>query len=143
MVNGASQIAYLEDHVMYVSPADGYVRMSLAELQATPLTHLMSHLDEEEANEGGLALPITGYSEWISSGTPAITIGWDWQLQLCPDDVKLTVLHEPRSNIMLLDTQGSDLGAATTGRLLAEFVDSLAWRKEVMDELDIGCRSRR
>jgi hypothetical protein len=123
---------------MYASPSDGYVRMSLAQLRSTSLSHLISNLDEGgETMESDLASPATGYSEWIGSGFPALTLGWDWRLELGRNHVKLTLLNEPRSNIMLLDDQGTDLGPETTRRLLAEFVDDLPWRDEVIGSIDI------
>lgn len=123
---------------MHVTSADGYIRMSLAELQSTALTHLLSNLDEMyQTIDRGPASPITGYSEWISSGTPAITLGWDWHLALTRETVELRLLETPRSNVMLVNQHGADLGVEMTKRLLAGFIDALPWRGEVMQILNL------
>lgn len=70
---------------MLFSPCDGYVRMSLTDLELVQLTHLVSGIDTAgDRITDTSAAPITGYSEWVSAGFPAITIGGDWQMSLSP-----------------------------------------------------------
>lgn len=49
----------------------------------------------------------------------------------------LTLISEPRSNIMLQDERCHDLGPDVTKMLLSRFVDALAWRSEVADYVNI------
>ena len=123
---------------MLFSPCDGYVRMSLTDLELVQLTHLVSGIDTAgDRITDTSAAPITGYSEWVSAGFPAITIGGDWQMSLSPGQPMLTLISEPRSNIMLQDERCHDLGPDVTKMLLSRFVDALAWRSEVADYVNI------
>ena len=110
---------------------DGYVRLTLSTLQNTPFVHLVSGLDEDDH---GLDPPradgcaISGYTEWISSTTPAITIGWDWRLDASPAGPRFVSVGLPRSNVMLLDADHHDLGPTSTDMLLKVVVDAIGWK---------------
>jgi hypothetical protein len=125
---------------MLLSAGDGYVRMTFAQLKSIRLAHLLSGLDnvdDIDLHDGPLANPITGYTEWINHGRPAITIGWDWVMRSSRSPLILTLISEPRSNIMLQGSCQSDLGPDATRVLLAEFVGGLAWQTEVADFLKL------
>ncbi|MBJ7309522.1 DUF4902 domain-containing protein [Rugamonas sp. CCM 8940] len=111
--------------------ADGYVRLSLPELEAITLSHLMSCLDEQSGPRGmqaAVATDLTGYTEWVSAGWPAISLGWDWQLA-SGLYVKLCRLHAPRSNVMLVDDSSRvDHGQAKTATLLEFYIDHQQWQ---------------
>lgn len=123
-----------------VSP-DGYVRLSLEQLQAIPLNHLISGMDEtgEAANCDASATEITGYTEWVSNGTPAITLGWDWHMQAQNQQTQLHRVSDPRSNIMLTDNiSGMDLGQAKTTTLLQLHIDKThSWQEAVLAYLNL------
>ena len=110
---------------------DGYVRLTLSTLQNTPFVHLVSGLDEDDH---GLDSPradacvISGYTEWISSTIPAITIGWDWRLDVSRDGPRYVSVGLPRSNVMLLDADHRDLGPTRTDILLKVVVDAIRWQ---------------
>ncbi|OYV71357.1 MAG: hypothetical protein B7Z67_01060 [Acidiphilium sp. 21-60-14] len=96
---------------------DGYIRLSFPELEAIRLIHMTSGLDEyapEIVSAGAISTSITGYTEWISNTSPAITIGWDWQLETICNPVSLKRISEPRSNIMLEDAGKRDMGPLKT-----------------------------
>lgn len=118
-----------------VSP-DGYIRITLDELRAVPLTHLMSHLDAADGGNGltdAVATDITGYTEWVSAGVPAISIGWDWQMSSRDGKCRLCVVHYPRSNLMLTESsRRNDVGQPLNDVLLKEFVERMPWQDEVM-----------
>ena len=114
--------------------SDSYVRLSEAQLQSVRLGHLISGLDEDVpifALDAAIPTAITGYSEWVSAGRPAITIGWDWQMLVSDGGVSLCMVGTPRSNVMLLDEADLDLGPDATSGLLASFVGGLNWQDEV------------
>lgn len=106
---------------------DGYIRMTLLQLQGIPLQHLLSGLDED------CSATIAGYTEWLSEGQPAITLGWDWCMV---GHAKLQRVDEPRSNLMLVDEAGCDLGYDATLVLLGKFVDGMEWQKTTLSALE-------
>ena len=117
---------------MPIISEDGYIRLLPSQLKAVRLIHLISGLDEypaETTSCGAMPTAITGYTEWISHTVPAITIGWDWQMQT---PVFFERISEPRSNIML-KAAGSDIGPAKTAAWIEAYIDSLDWEKSVLD----------
>jgi hypothetical protein len=121
--------------------ADGYLRFKFAGLRQVPLVHLLSRLDEDGPASPGVAAletAITGYTEWISTETPRITLGWDWQLNLACRPFRIQRINLPRSNIMLIDAARADLGPSETAILLAALIDELAWQDQVQAEIERG-----
>lgn len=117
---------------------DGYIRLSLAQIQAIELSHLITGLDEDAPTQhctGAIHTAITGYTEWISAGSPALTLGWDWQMEAGQDLLCLKRVGAPRSNIMLLDGERRDLGHEASGRLLAALVDALVWQDHALHHI--------
>ncbi|HWW71910.1 MAG TPA: DUF4902 domain-containing protein, partial [Duganella sp.] len=60
--------------------ADSYIRLSLEQLQAVRLEHLISDIDADHPPAGGEATVISGYTEWASAEVPRVSLGWDWEL---------------------------------------------------------------
>ena len=118
---------------------DGYVRLTLETFLVTPLVHLVSGLDEDSpttpSQEGGSLARISGYTEWVSTTIPTITLGWDWWLDMSRVHPLYVRLCTPRCNIMLVDTLQRDLGSAQTSGLLETAIDALAWREEVQKQI--------
>lgn len=115
--------------------SDGHIRLRLAELQDITMHHLVSGLDEdfpEAAYFGALHTTISGYTEWVSHTSPVISIGWDWQML---DAEWLLRTGEPRSNLLFLDTQHSDMNYLASAVMLEEFVDTLDWQAEVFRQI--------
>jgi len=117
---------------------DGYLRLTLGHLRAVPLVHMISGLDlepDEELSEsvGAMLAAIAGYTEWISPTKPAISVGWDWFLDVAGCKVRYLRIGEPRSNIMLLDPSRRDLGPMQTAVALALLVDELVWQGTVSE----------
>jgi len=112
---------------------DGYVRLTLATLQATPFTHLLSGLDDDQPGnlrQGESTSTISGYTEWVSSTIPAITLGWDWRVEALRGKLKYRRTSPPRGNLMLVDSRNHDLGSDRTLSLLEVEVDALNWQEE-------------
>lgn len=118
--------------------ADSYIRLSLEQLQAVRLEHLISDLDADPAPTGGEATAISGYTEWASAEAPRVSLGWDWEL--APHDGGLRRLGLPRSNVMLVDAAGADLGPAASDAALARLVDRMDWQRAAWD--DVSARHR-
>lgn len=114
---------------------DGQIRLSIPELTLVRLVHLISGMDEdipECIQSGAVASAITGYTEWVSTDVPTITIGWDWQIQTLNNQVSLKRLGEPRSNLILQDNIGVDLGQQNADRILSDWVDAMEWKDEIL-----------
>ena len=110
---------------------DGYVRCTYTRLQLTGLDHTISGLDEDRERgvpDTVLSTAITGYTEWVDSRSSLITVGWDWQMNAVNQLVVLSRSGEPRSNLMLVDASGTDIGLALTAKLIGELIDGLPWQ---------------
>lgn len=118
--------------------ADSYIRLSLEQLQAVRLEHLISDLDADPAPTDGEATAISGYTEWTSAEAPRVSLGWDWEL--APHDGGLRRFGLPRSNVMLVDAAGADLGPAASDAALARLVDRMDWQRTAWD--DVSARHR-
>lgn len=123
---------------MIILSEDGYVRLTLETFLSTPLVHLLSGLDDDNpiVSQGGASLArISGYTEWVSTTTPAITIGWDWELSVLQGHALYVRLGAPRSNAMFVDAMQHDLGSAKSTLLLVTTIDALAWQKEAQKHI--------
>ena len=119
---------------MIILSEDGYVRLAPETFSSIPLVHLLSGLDDDSPvlhSEGASLARISGYTEWVSSTTPAITVGWDWGLDVSQGQPRYVRLGAPRSNTMLVDPMQRDFGPAKTSMLLGVAIDALVWQEEV------------
>src|SRR5437773_634210 len=117
---------------------DGYIRLSFPEMQHIDLRHLITGLDEDTpptCSGDAQLTTITGYTEWITTTVPAVTIGWDWQLDTALNRLRLRRVNQPRSNLMLQDIHQTDLGPVKTGAMLEVFVDQLNWQAHVQEHI--------
>jgi len=110
---------------------DGFVRLTLDEVLSLPLTHLVSGLDEhgDEAGCGG-ATTISGYTEWVSRGGLAVTVGWDWVLYTAGDHLRWRRVGLPRSNLLLVDPTRHDYPWERNLSALATVVDAMPWQEQ-------------
>lgn len=122
--------------IITISP-DGYMRLSYEELLQIPFVHLMSGLDEGNpplSQEGATFAEITGYTEWISTSKPTISLGWDWKFQPPQHgEIYYKRTSKPRSNLMLVDSHQRDLGSTQTDNLIETVIDKIAWQIIVQD----------
>jgi Domain of unknown function (DUF4902) len=106
---------------------DGYIRLRRSDLSDIQVAHLFSAVDQDApmvTGEGAVQTEITGYTEWASRTKPAISIGWDWSLQMFKGRPQCVRYGDPRSNLMLTDGYGYDLGMRGTSEALGQWVDS-------------------
>lgn len=118
---------------------DGYIRMSPSSFMALSLNHFLSGLDDDIAPhtaEDGTQALICGYTEWLSASTPAVTIGWDWHLNLVGGRPCYVRAGRPRSNVMLIDeVNGRDLGDDETSVLTIIKIDQSGWENDVLKHI--------
>lgn len=109
----------------------------MANISAMPLLHLFSEVDGgllEELRIQAVPARSAGFSEWKSDTSPAISIGRGWFIHsrsnrvcLAPDGV--------RSNVMLIDALGYDLGALKTSTLFCSWLSNFEWQHIVSSTL--------
>jgi len=118
----------------------GYIYLTVDELCAGALVHLISGVDQEcglACAAGATATAITGYTEWVSQGERILTLGWDWQMQAIGDAVFLQRVGPPSSNLMLQSPAGRDLGHAQTVALLNDYVDGFDWQHATLRHISV------
>ena len=114
--------------------ADGYVRLRPIQICGFQWIHLISGLDEQlneepVGTEAATHSPIAGYTEWATMTIPALSLGWDWRLEVPEGSVSYRRIGEPRSNIMLMDRYQRDLGDVQSAAVLVLFIDELPWEQ--------------
>lgn len=117
---------------------DGYIRLTFESFQQVEMVHLFSGMDEDRPitmGTGASLHPITGYTEWVSHDTPAISIGWDWELIGTQGKALLIQTGTPGSNMMLVDQHGNDLGPARTKQSIAAWLSMFAWQAETLEAI--------
>ncbi|SHN92839.1 hypothetical protein BHECKSOX_1619 [Bathymodiolus heckerae thiotrophic gill symbiont] len=117
--------------------SDGYIRLTFEELKQIPLVHLISSLDDNfnelsQKTENVNFSEVTGYTEWGSKTSPAISIGWDWIINVSTTTGSYYKRNaQPRSNLMLITTKNCDIGSSKTNLLIEKLIDKVVWSDEV------------
>lgn len=122
---------------MKMSP-DGLIHLSMNELLSTPLVHFFSHVDHEittPIEQCGTVMPISGYTEWINTSHPTVSIGWDWFLKISHTGFQWTRFGPPRTNLVLLDEHAIAFDWPSNLVELAIVVDRLPWQEQVAQAL--------
>jgi len=123
--------------VLTLSP-DGYIRLRLSSLSTISFMHFFSESDDAfllELQSQTITASSAGFSEWVSDTCPPISLGWGWfihedsdRMMLAPDGV--------RSNVMLIDVQGYDLGPHKTVSLFSAWLSGFEWQTAVCTALN-------
>lgn len=117
---------------------DGYVRLTFKDFLATPIVHLISGLDIEMPvypQLEAMATDISGYTEWVSTTKPFLTIGWSWQLDFSRPQPVCASTGVEGSNIMFFDAHKNDLGYNASLNTLESFIDTLSWQEKVFEAI--------
>ncbi|KAF3996241.1 DUF4902 domain-containing protein [Glaciimonas immobilis] len=123
---------------IFTISSDGYIRLLFEELQNITLVHLISGLDQDMPSPilgGAVTTTITGYTEWVTATSPGITLGWDWQLAVVFKSIHLHRISEPRSNVMMHNSDRVDMGPIKTTTLLENFIDNFDWQSTVQKHI--------
>lgn len=119
---------------------DGYVKLHLRNFRGIRMQHFVSGLEEEVRDEtpmeGACVSTIEGYTEWVSATTPVISLGWDWiydPMRVPSMQVRQGSL---RTNVMLLDNDGTEVGPLKTAILLEAVLDCFGWQETVLDAIE-------
>lgn len=117
--------------IMEIS-SQGLVRLTYEALSALHLNHLLSGVDTDCSDDAcGRPTELTGFTEWITQTSPAITIGWDWRIAFKNGQGCYERLGQPRSNVMLINDEGQDQSWNQNLNQLGQFVDSVPWPNTV------------
>lgn len=124
---------------------DHYLRLEPQQLAQLRLRHLDSQVDMESpglgvghASEGACVVQaIRGYTEWLDVGGQGYSLGWDWYVQV-PQGTLAVTPHSLRTNIMLTNTAGHDLGRRQTEASLESWLQSWDWASTVWAVLGAG-----
>lgn len=114
----------------------GLVQATVQELLNLGLTHFFSAVDIDPTDLSteqrcGTVTVISGYTEWMGSTKYPITIGWDWCILANGQAIRWQREDLPRTNIQLMNENGRALAWEDNLRVLATWVDSQFWQKDV------------
>ncbi|KRI64236.1 hypothetical protein APC62_02155 [Acinetobacter pittii] len=107
--------------------ADGFIRMNENQLMNYPLQHLISIVESTQIEDSQILY--YGFTEWVTSLTPALSTGWDWEFIEYNGITSIKRIGLPRSNIMLVDVSGTDIGFEVTETLIEKKIDTLFWEQ--------------
>lgn len=142
MLNSSNMIEYRKGTPDFLKVScDGYVRMSVHVFMELPLIHFLSGLDDDlsqYATKGVTEASISGYTEWLSTTVPTVTVGWDWRLSLAQGAPRYFREGFPRSNIMIVDTRnGRDIGDQATAERIARRIDRFGWEHDIRKQISM------
>lgn len=129
----------IENGVLTLSP-DGYIRLPLTSLNKLSFIHLFSGRDDAflaELKAQTVPARLAGFSEWKSDTNPAVSLGWGWFIH-DESDLMMLAPDSVRSNVMLLDAWGGDLGAMRTSELFCSWLNVFPWQDVVNMALGRG-----
>ena len=104
---------------------DGFIRMNENQLMSYPLQHIISTVESRHTEASQIFY--YGFTEWATSQTPALSTGWDWELIENNGITTVKRVGLPRSNIMIVDVSGMDIGFDINETLLEKKIDTLFW----------------
>jgi hypothetical protein len=125
---------------MTILSRDGYIRLTYESFLKYEMLHLFSGMDEERPTASGVGAnfsTITGYTEWVTHDSPAITIGWDWEVTGVQGKARLVQTGTPGRNLMFVDQHGQDLGPAQTTAMLLDWLNAFHWQAETLTAISI------
>jgi hypothetical protein len=121
------------------SSLDFFIRQNESQLLGLQwqMVHAESDLLSEYLPDGLPPGVWGGFTEWVSAGTPAISIGWDW-LMVSNGSIKL-VPDTIRTNLMLVNKHGRDLGIEASAAAVVTMLGCLPWQLRVLSSLSGSC----
>ncbi|MNS60973.1 hypothetical protein D3C72_939870 [compost metagenome] len=113
---------------------DGFIRMNENQLMNYPLQHLLSIVETTQIEDSQILY--YGFTEWATSLTPALSTGWDWEFVEQDGIASLKRIGLPRSNIMIVDVSGTDIGCDVTETLIEKKIDTLFWEQFIYAQIN-------
>ncbi|SEO77360.1 DUF4902 domain-containing protein [Acinetobacter sp. yr461] len=113
---------------------DGFIRMNENQLMNYPLQHLISTVESTQIEDSQILY--YGFTEWATSLTPALSTGWDWEFVEQNGIASLKRIGLPRSNIMIVDVSGADIGFDVTETLIKKKIDTLFWEQFIYAQIN-------
>lgn len=113
---------------------DGFIRMNENQLMNYPLQHLISTVESTQIEDSQILY--YGFTEWATSLTPALSTGWDWEFVEQDGIASLKRIGLPRSNIMIVDVSGTDIGFNVTETLIEKKIDTLFWEQFIYAQIN-------
>lgn len=126
----------IDSHLKLSPTNDGYIRLTKKFFGKINMRHLVSGIymaSRKLQNKVDMIDQIEGFTEWVSDTKPAVSLGWDWKLDVTENPPLYRRCGLPYSNIMLTDNSKANLDMNETERLITSTVDQLGWEKEVYD----------
>lgn len=114
--------------------ADGFIRLNENQLMNYPLQHLISIVESTQIEDSQILY--YGFTEWATSLTPALCTGWDWEFIEYNGITSIKRIGLPRSNIMLVDVSGTDIGFEVTETLIEKKIDTLFWEQFIYAQIN-------
>lgn len=111
------------------------MRLRIELLYSIQVVHLITGVDEDNISSflaGATLTTITGFTEWVSTTIPVITLGWDWKLTTVSGQPNCVQASDVRSNVMVVDAQRRDLGSVETAKRLSARIGQLRWHDEII-----------
>ncbi|KHN65951.1 hypothetical protein AV645_15005 [Acinetobacter calcoaceticus] len=113
---------------------DGFIRMNENQLMNYPLQHLISTVESTQIEDSQILY--YGFTEWATSLSPALSTGWDWEFVEQNGIASLKRIGLPRSNIMIVDVSGTDIGCDITETLIEKKIDTLFWEQFIYAQIN-------
>ncbi|MEQ1065487.1 DUF4902 domain-containing protein [Acinetobacter sp. XH1741] len=113
---------------------DGFIRMNEDQLMTYPLQHVVSIIESTQIEESQIVY--RGFTEWATLKTPALSTGWDWEFIEQNGFATLKRIGLPRSNIMIVDISGTDIGFDVTETLIKRKIDTLFWEQFIYTQIN-------
>ena len=113
---------------------DGFIRMNEDQLMTYPLQHVVSIIESTQIEESQIVY--RGFTEWATLKTPALSTGWDWEFIEQNGFATLKRIGLPRSNIMIVDISGTDIGFDVTETLIKRKIDTLFWEQFIYAQIN-------
>ncbi|PNS08163.1 DUF4902 domain-containing protein [Solilutibacter silvestris] len=125
---------------MMILDQDGYVKLYLRNFRGIRMEHFVSGLEEDAHEktpmEGASVSTIEGYTEWVSTSVPVISLGWDWIFDPMRIPSMLVRQNSLRTNVMFLDNDGAEVGPFKTAVLLEAVLECFGWQETVLDAIE-------
>lgn len=118
----------------FSSSTDGFIRMNENQLMSYPLQHIISIVESRHTEASQIFY--YGFTEWATSQTPALSTGWDWEFIEQNGITSIKRIGLSRSNIMIVDLSGKDIGYDVTEILIEKRIDTLFWEPFIYAQIN-------